>query len=978
MSRNLLILVVFLATATAVVGQVQPVVTMSFDQDLNGVGAKGVVVGTPVDKPVLVPGKFGQALKSGPTIGYVDYPTEGLLNRIGGTVEMWVCPLDWLPEDGKFHVFFEVKGQGALYLYKYWVGSNLLMLTCPELEGPYASSQSPTASWKPGEWHHIAGTWSPNGVMAYVDGNPAGKLPVEGALPKAIGAMFRIGDQPWQFERTTASLVDEVRIYDRALTPQHIAAHFAGNYGFTMPLTAETSRLDYSIDSLAGQVQIRVDTAGADVADARLKANLTLVPKGQAVSASTETVALSGGQASLTIPLPSRKPRHYEVVARLLLDGKETFELRRDLTIPTTEWLGNKLGLEDKVLPPWTPLTVTRRQGNKAADVVVSCWGRRYLFGGTLLPSQISSAGAELLARPVSLRLTCGGKEAMWEEPVMRVDKASSTRAELTGTASAKVGEGFARTNFTAHLTAEYDGLLLMEVSCDKPDQLPLEGLSLEIPVKAENALYRLHYGSSWGDPSGFVPKGEGVVEKMAFVPYAWLGDNDRGLYWFCESDEMWPNARAENAIEILRSGSEVTLRLNLLAKGQKLPPNWKLVFGLQATPVKPIPKDWRKWRLTGHGPVRKANVEIVWPVANKKDSLSQFGYPEAADPEPFGEHISGLHEKGLKAVPYLCLTYITGAIPEWQLYRKQWDMGPVDPSIPEAGWNHTFHMVSPVGKGYPDFILWKTREFLDRYGIDGAYHDQTSPYSSSRVESGVGYMREGKAYQTHPILGYRALYRRNYAVVKSLPRETFTMAHMSGKITLPVLAYDDSYLDGEHFRGVVKDSYMDVTTLDNFRAEFMGRQWGIMPFFIPEFDAEHAKQVEPTRGMMALLMIHDVSPWPIWCHVEVVNEAFAALDEFGYVDSDFIPYFDPTPPATTSMKDVYLSAYKRADGRALLIVANLSKENRQGEVRINPKRLGLPATEVASWPGRQPLTLRNGIVQLEVPKLGYRMLVVR
>jgi hypothetical protein len=217
-------------------------------------------------------------------------------------------------------------------------------------------------------------------------------------------------------------------------------------------------------------------------------------------------------------------------------------------------------------------------------------------------------------------------------------------------------------------------------------------------------------------------------------------------------------------------------------------------------------------------------------------------------------------------------------------------------------------------------------------------------------------------------------LYRRDYAAVKGLPRETFTMAHMSGKITIPILAYDDSYLDGENFRGVVKDSYLDVVSLDAFRAEFMGRQWGLMPFFLPEFDAQHAAQVEPTRGMMALLMLHDVSLWPIWCNVKVVNEALAALDEFGYVAAEFIPYFASVPPASTNMADVYVSAYKRPKGQVLLIVGNLSKEDRQGEVRIEAGTLGIRLGKIVTWPQKEPVVSHHGSVQLDVPRIGYRI----
>ena len=55
------------------------------------------------------------------------------------------------------------------------------------------------------------------------------------------------------------------------------------------------------------------------------------------------------------------------------------------------------------------------------------------------------------------------------------------------------------------------------------------------------------------------------------------------------------------------------------------------------------------KWRLSGNAPIAGANVEIVWPHANKQDSLRAFGYPEAADQAQFGEYIEGLHEQGLK-----------------------------------------------------------------------------------------------------------------------------------------------------------------------------------------------------------------------------------------------------------------------------------------------------------------------------------------
>ena len=964
--RHSVILVMLMAsTASIGLAQVQPVLTVSFDKGFDGVGRAGLVKGTLVGNPVLVPGKFGQCLKAGPTTGQVDYPTQGLLSASCGTVEMWVCPVDWAPDDEKFHVLFETRGQGALYLYEYWVGARLLMLTCGDVSGPYASSQHPSDGWKHGEWHHIAGTWSPKGVMCYVDGHPTAPAPAPGSLPKALGTTFRIGDQPWQFPRTTSSLVDEVRIYDRALTPAHIKAHFAGQFDFTVPLSEKTAKLDCEIDPVAGSADVLLDTAGADVDDSRLTVMLGVVRKGAEGPKDLPKLKFTGGLASATLPLPSRQPGEYEVVGRVLLDGQPAFVMRRGLTIPTTEWLGNRLGLEDKVLPPWTPLEV---QGSK-----VTCWGRDYTFGDSPLPTQITSLGKELLAGALTIKLAGSERSASWkagsrEQTLSAARTRFEARGSLTGVLAAKPLSVAIRT------TVEYDGLMLVELSLPHAEDLALDSVSLEIPVRADHAVYRHRWAASWAGVTGNLPGEAGVVDHDKFIPYYWLGDNDRGLFWFCESDEMWPNGRAANAIEVVRANAQVVLRLNLLASGQKLPPNWKFVFGLQATPVKPMPKDWRKWRME---PGRNPNVKIVWPVPNKKDSLSDFGYPRAADTERFAAHISALQAKGMRTAPYLCLTFITDGIPEWQYFRKIWEMGPVDNSTVRVGWRHMFPMVSPLGKGYSDFIAWTTHRFLKRYGIDGLYHDQTHPYTSKNTRAGVGYLRDGKEHSTFPILGFRALYRRIYAIHKAMFPDGFTMAHMSGKVTIPILAYEDSYLDGEHFRGTVKDSYMDVVSLDTFRAEFMGRQWGVMPVFLPEFRPPYSEQVEPTRGMMALLMIHDVSIWPIWCNAEVVNEALAALDEFGYVDAEFIPYFDPSPPASTNMADVYVSAYRRGDGRALLVAGNLSREDRTGNVRIHAQRLGFPLSKVTSWPDKTPISVTDSRVALKVPRLGYRMLLV-
>ena len=672
-----------------------------------------------------------------------------------------------------------------------------------------------------------------------------------------------------------------------------------------------------------------------------------------------------------------RKVGRYQVVAKFFQNGKEAFELRKDLIIPDiTAWMGNTLGTEEKVLPPWTPLEVKER--------TVFCWGRAYAFNECPLPSGITSAGLEIMNAPCRVKVKARGQWLKQNDGYVSVtNDGSPVRRVINGQIHYSLDGGTLDLDIKSII--EYDGLLWCEITCSKQEEI--QRLSIEFPMDASHVLYRHSKtsGVDWSKTTGSLPVGDGVVEQSKFKPFYWLGDNDRGLFWFCESDEMWPNGQSGSAIEVKRNGKAVTLQLNLLSDGQKLPANWKYSFGLQATPVKPMPKDRNKWRLS---PAVNATVKILWPVPQSY-STSHYGYPEAADPTVFAKVVGDLHKKKIEAMPYLCLTYLSEGCPEWPFFKKDWAIGYADNSSSDVIlWGAAFAEVSAVGKNYADFIVWKTAQFIKQFGIDGLYHDNSSITGtdnkltgSANLTAGYVYLRDGKMYPKYPILGMRNLYRRMYSVMKSIKPDSFSMAHMSGSVTIPFLAYDDAYLDGELFRtgpNRVKESYLDCISLDTFRAEFMGRQWGIMPYFIPQFEKNYREQIEPTRGMMALLMLHDVNIWPVECNLAVVNEAFAALDSFGYVNTDFLPYFDPRPPASTEMKDVYVSGYRRADGSVLLIAGNLGKEDREGPVTLNERAMGMTnAGSVIGWPDKTPLSVKNRSLTLRIPRLGYRMLVV-
>ena len=87
-----------------------------------------------------------------------------------------------------------------------------------------------------------------------------------------------------------------------------------------------------------------------------------------------------------------------------------------------------------------------------------------------------------------------------------------------------------------------------------------------------------------------------------AFKPFVWLGDEDRGLAWFCESDRGWYPADPNRAITIDRRKNETVLRCHLIDRPMPVKGPLEYTFGLQATPVKNPEKTVWDYRITHHG----------------------------------------------------------------------------------------------------------------------------------------------------------------------------------------------------------------------------------------------------------------------------------------------------------------------------------------------------------------------------------------
>jgi hypothetical protein len=414
------------------------------------------------------------------------------------------------------------------------------------------------------------------------------------------------------------------------------------------------------------------------------------------------------------------------------------------------------------------------------------------------------------------------------------------------------------------------------------------------------------------------------------FTHFFWLGNEDRGLAWYSEADRNWQSAPERPAIEVRPDGDDVRVTVRLIAKPTPVSGELTYGFGMMATPVKPMPADTRRWRMT---PNSRPTFDIVWPNGNMK----WYGYPEPIDAGKFAATVSDAHGKGLQVVPYVNLNFASAGVPEWQYYGRRWaDPGRVVTPSDVAEMGYASMGTCPAVRDWQDFILYRTNEMIDRYGIDGIYIDCWCPYPCQAGPC-AWKAEDGTVHPTRPIRAYREILRRTYALFREKMPNALLMVHMSSEVIIPMLSFTDTILDGEQFGGAsLKDDYVDVLPPDAFRAEFMGRNYGLVDFFLPEFRGDYVTPGTP--NLAAYLLLHDVGPWPIWSDGDAWRKLYDALDGLGITGARFLPYWEDS--GARSAPEVLASSYT-TDGAAVLAVMNTG-EATDARIELDLTRLGL------------------------------------
>lgn len=647
-------------------------------------------------------------------------------------------------------------------------------------------------------------------------------------------------------------------------------------------------------------------------------------------------------------------------------------EANADKDLKEFKWLNSKVGITSEVLSPWTSIEV--KQKGKGFDIKV--WGRAYEFNKGPFPSQIETKGKEILAGPIRIIAKSNGENISWEFGKFQIKKQTK---DVVCFDQEVTGDGLI---LSANTQIEYDGMIRVDWKIVPQYELILEELTFEIPMIRKYAKY-INYINYGPNKPGFLPD-EGVVRN--FLPMIWLGDEELGFQWFCESEKDWYIRQANRAIEVVPQENVVMLRLSLVNKPIHMKPGVRqkhelgipimqptdnvveleYTFGFQATPVKQIKEDVWDYRIfhlspTNIGTHADRNRPDYWASLPEStiSRLAKSGVKTIAihlqwqkiagaaltmnksDDEALKKVVKDFHKYGIKVLLYQGFL-ISNISSEWNFFSKECIRIPINewdatnrwmPMLPQKAYDVCYNSV------WNDFLADAVEQMMKEYDIDGVYLDSTGSLfgGCNNTLHGCGYIRlDGKIHRTYQIFGNRKVMQRIYTIVKKYKQDGQVNLHQSAEMLMPVMSWATSYWNGEDIPGRVSEGevILEKLPLDVFRTEYMGHQWGVAAEFLCYTFAY-------PQIALAISLLHDVPVRPSYFG-ELIYSVWELMDKFGRKESEWLPYWRNKEYVNIKSdgKDLYVSLYQHPKNRILAVVSNLGEKESELKIQFNLEKL--------------------------------------
>jgi hypothetical protein len=408
---------------------------------------------------------------------------------------------------------------------------------------------------------------------------------------------------------------------------------------------------------------------------------------------------------------------------------------------------------------------------------------------------------------------------------------------------------------------------------------------------------------------------------------------------------------------EIIREpNGDVRLQCHLANVPFELREPVTITFGYDATPVKPLPSDWRSAYVHYHALQDVPSDLALWWLWS--DSRYDKFRPSVFLLRPDDlEGFAALRREGtrvhpVKLAPFVNQHVTVPAWPENQAADKGWSWfhNLLQAESANDGWT-----AMPT-RGIRDYWAWNLDPWLASGGLDAIYIDEANCNTvSASLLTGSGYVRpDGTHAFGHNTLGMREQLRRTRQLFLDHGRRPIVWIPVYGMVIPHAHAFVDVVSEGESFMFEKPGS---PDWIDAWGADFLERtsgpgarggpwlmslgpaqKFGFIPIFLNYLrfynDPQYLPALHAQYALLALLDIIPISPELGWF--------FKAKQDFGLIapETSFRRFFDQRE-FRPARDDVKVSYYRRGPAM-LLVVSNLGGEPFGGTIDVNWAALGL------------------------------------
>jgi hypothetical protein len=561
-------------------------------------------------------------------------------------------------------------------------------------------------------------------------------------------------------------------------------------------------------------------------------------------------------------------------------EGIECAPIQKDFVRYVFPWEGNLYGKSDAIVPPFSPIKLDKE--NLKLDTVL----RSHKLNPMGLWDQVESLGMSLLSSPIHLEFETENGSSNAEGNDFKFDEIKPGSVKTSGKWTAGVFRGQSNAEW------DYDGMMLWHLTINPcNEKINFMRLIIEIDDNKAPMMHAVTDGLRF-NYAGNIPPGQGKIWdgnqavksylKGSYVPYIWFGAEERGICVFGESDLGWETSEAVPCQEVFRENGRLKLVLNLIAKPVVLREKRNITIGFQATPVKPMPKDWRLWENIWGGwrapeTIRKNFVKTIdfigscvgWGCVGPCNEI----YPRDGDMRILGElgktkrtgnidkafieqwisgyRINGNTEEEREKQIAQYRHYITSAFnkmkrhpenvifytnatgcrldtPEGQTFIDEWHRD----AFVTRKWGYGSGVAYMLDNtpSFQDYAAWYYKQLLESGACDGIYWDNMFPLPVYNTVGSAAY-EDGNG-EIHPavnILNKRALVKRTAILSYELGKENLNMPHMTNTTVVPFLSFASFQYDWE-WHGRTDKDFQDRVSRDYIRAASLGLKTGNVP----------------------------------------------------------------------------------------------------------------------------------------------------